>query len=105
MSATIISNATPFGAMTNEMIAELYDINLRITRLEAAVSGAASGYSGTNGTEYEGTANNFGVIAGPTPGSKGADYAFAVGTIFGQWNTFWSASIGAIQALDNGVVT
>jgi hypothetical protein len=105
MSATIISNATPFGAMTNEMVAELYDINLRIVRLEAAVSGAASGYTGTGGTEYEGTANNFGVIASSTPGQKGSDYAFAVGTIFGQWNTFWTAAIGAIQALDNGVVS
>lgn len=102
MTATIISNTAPFGAMTNQMVADLYRLNEQITRLQAAVSGAASGYTGTAGTEYE-TGTNFGVAASSTPGQKGADYSFALGTVGNAWTTFWTAAVGAIEALDNGV--
>jgi hypothetical protein len=105
MSATIISNAAPFGALSNQMVAELYDINDRITRLQGAIAGASSGYTGTAGTEYEGTGNNFGVLASSAPGAKGSDFAFAVGTISAAWTTFWGAASGSISALDNGVVS
>jgi hypothetical protein len=105
MTATVISNTPPFGAMTNQAVATLYALNLTITRLQAAVGSAAAGYTGTAGTEYETNATNFGVVASGTPGQKGSDYAFAVGTLGAAWNTFWTAASGALQALDNGVVT
>jgi hypothetical protein len=103
MTATVISNATPFGALTNQTVRNLFAVNEAMVRLQAAVAGAASGYGGTAGTEYEGNGTNFGVLASATPGAKGADYAFAVNTLGGAWGTFWSAALPAIEALDNGV--
>lgn len=102
MTATIISNVPPFGALTNETVANLFAVNQNIVRLQAAVAGAASGYAGTAGTEYEGNGTNFGVVANATPGSKGSDYAFALNTLAGAWATFWTAALPSIEALDNG---
>lgn len=103
MTTTVISNATPFGALTNETVSKLFAVNQAMIRLQAAVAGAASGYGGAAGTEYEGNGTNFGVLASATPGEKGADYAFAVNTLGGAWATFWSAALASIEALDNGV--
>ena len=103
MTAIIVSNAQPFGSMTNKAIADLFEINRQITRVASAVADAASGYSGTAGTEYEGTANNFGVLANSTPGEQGAAYAYAVGVLAAAWTNFWTAASPSIQALDNGV--
>jgi hypothetical protein len=103
MTATIISNTPPFGALTNQIVADLFRVNAAILRLEAAVGSAASGYTGVAGTEYEGSSTNFGVAPSSTPGAKGADYAFAVGTLDNAWATFWLQAAGAIEALDNGV--
>jgi hypothetical protein len=102
MTATIISNTPPFGALTNQTISDLFALNQSMIRLQAAVSNAASGFGGTAGTEYEGNGTNFGVIADTTPGAKGADYAYAVNVLANAWTTFWAASLGAIEALDNG---
>lgn len=104
MAATIISNTPPFGALTNEIVADLFALNLAMTRLSAAVATAASGYSGTVGTEYEGAGTNFGVVAGATPGTNGAAYAYAVNVLSADWNTFWTAALASIEQLDNGVV-
>lgn len=103
MTATIISNTPPFGAMTNELVAELFAANQKIVRLQAAVAAAASGYSGTAGTEYEGNGTNFGVVATATPGAAGAAYSFAMGNLATAWNTFWTSALASIEALDNGV--
>lgn len=103
MTATIISNTPPFGAMTNQLVGELFDLNQKMVRLQAAVAAAASGYSGMAGTEYEGNGTNFGVLASATPGAKGADYAFAMNTLATAWNTFWTSALASIEALDNGV--
>lgn len=102
MTTTVVSNAVPFGVMTNRTVADLYRVNLAILRLQAAVASAASGFSGTAGTEYEDEVI-FGVAPSATPGAKGSDFAFAVNTIGGAWATFWSAAQGAIEALDNGL--
>lgn len=103
MTATIISNTPPFGALTNQIVADLFAVNAAMIRLQAAVSNASSGWSGVSGAEYEGTATNFGVAPSATPGEKGSDYAYAVGNLGNQWTTFWNAAVGAIEALDNGV--
>ena len=101
MTSTIISNSAPFGALTNQAVADLHALNDMVTRLAAAVATAASGYSGTAGTEYEGN-TNFGVIASATPGANGAAYAYAVAVLAGDWATFWTAALPSIQQLDNG---
>jgi hypothetical protein len=103
MTATIISNTPPFGALTNKTVAALHSANEAIARLQDAVAVAASGYEGTAGTEYEGEGTNFGVVAGDTPGEKGADYAYAIGQLANAWATFWTAASPAIEQIDNGV--
>jgi hypothetical protein len=103
MTATIISNTPPFGALTNRTIAGLHDANEAILRLQEAVATAASGYEGTPGTEYEGDGTNFGVVAGSEPGQKGSDYAYAIGQLATAWTTFWTAALPSIQQIDNGV--
>ena len=105
MSTIIVSNTSPFGAMSNQMVANLFAVNTAITRLQAAVADAASGYSGTAGTEYEGAGTNFGVVASGTPGAQGAAFAYALNVLSGDWNTFWTAALSSIEALDNGVPT
>lgn len=92
----------PFGTMTNNLTAMLYALNATVTRLNAAVGNAASGFQGTAGTEYEGTDNAFGIVASATPGQQGAAYAYAVNTIAQNWATFWAAAQGSIEAVDNG---
>jgi hypothetical protein len=103
MTATIISNTPPFGALTNRAIAGLHDVNEAIVRLQDAVATAASGYEGTPGTEYEGANTNFGVVAGSTPGAKGSDYAYAVSNLATEWGKFWTAASPSIEQIDNGV--
>ncbi|HEX5211633.1 MAG TPA: hypothetical protein VFW22_07860 [Pseudolabrys sp.] len=103
MTATIISNTPPFGAMTNKTVAALHEVNIGIARLAEAVATAASGYEGTAGAEYEGDGTNFGVVAGDEPGEKGSDYAYAVNNLAAAWATFWQAALPSIQQIDNGV--
>jgi hypothetical protein len=103
MTATIISNTPPFGAMTNRTVAALHTANEAISRLQEAVATAASGFEGTEGAEYEGDATNFGVVAGDTPGEKGSDYAYAIGELATAWATFWTAALPSIRQIDNGV--
>jgi hypothetical protein len=103
MTATIISNTPPFGALTNQAVANLHRVNEAVTRLQEAVATAASGFTGTAGTEYEGTDNNFGVVPGDTPGAKGTDYAYAIDQLSASWAEFWAAATPYIQQLDNGV--
>ena len=102
MTAIVISNTPPFGALTNETVSELFKINQSIIRLQASISNAASGYGGTAGTEYEGNGTNFGVVASATPGAQGAAYAYAVAVLGNAWTTFWSAAVASVEALDNG---
>jgi hypothetical protein len=102
MTAIIISNTPPFGALTNETVSNLFAVNEAVTRLQAAVAAASSGYSGTAGTEYEGNGTNFGVVANATPGAQGAAYAYALGNLATAWNTFWTGALASIEALDNG---
>jgi hypothetical protein len=103
MTATIISNTPPFGALTNQTVAGLHTANEAITRLADAVATAASGYEGVAGTEYEGDSTNFGVVASDTPGENGQAYAYAIGQLDTAWKAFWTAALPAIQQLDNGV--
>lgn len=103
MTAIVVSNSTPFGAMSNQMVADIQKVNQEITRLAAAVAAAASGYGGTAGTEYEGNSTNFGVAASATPGAQGAAFAYALNSLAANWATFWAANVAYINALDNGV--
>jgi hypothetical protein len=106
MTATIISNTPPFGAMTNKTVSGLHSVNEAILRLQEAVATAASGFDGVAGTEYEGTSTNFGVVPDPAvPGAKGGDYAFAIDSMANAWRTFWTAALPFIEQLDNGVTT
>lgn len=103
MTATVISNVAPFGAMTNNLTAGLYSADEVMSRLNAAVATAASGYEGVPGSEYE-DGTNFGVAADPaTPGQKGQDYAYAIGELNTAWATFWTAAKAYVEQLDNGV--
>ena len=103
MTSIIVSNTPAFGAMSNQMVADARKVNDEISRLSAAVAAAASGFGGTAGTEYEGNATNFGVVASATPGAQGAAYAFALNSLATNWATFWAANAAYINALDNGV--
>lgn len=103
MSALVISNATPFGSATNQTVAALYALDEAITRLQAAMAVAASGYGDTPGTEYE-EGSNFGVASDPMqPGKNGQDYAYAVDQLHNKWVEFWAQAKAYAQALDNGV--
>jgi hypothetical protein len=105
MTSVIISNTPPFGALTNQAVADLFTVNQAIVRLQAAVASAASGYAGTAGTEYEGNGTNFGVVASSDPGAQGAAYSFALLTLANAWTTFWNAALASIEELDNGVIS
>jgi len=95
--------APPFGLLTNQSIAAFHRANQAITRLQTAVAAAASGYTGIDGTQYEGNGNNFGVVADPNnPGAQGKAYAYAVNLIAEKWATFWSEAGSAIETIDNG---
>ena len=101
MTSVVVNGATPFGGMSNQMIENIWAVDQAITRLAAAVAVAASGFSGTAGTEYE-TGSNFGVVPSSTPGAQGAAFAYAMNTLSGDWATFRTAALGAIEQLDNG---
>jgi hypothetical protein len=106
MAAIVISNTPPFGAMTNQSVAELHTVNEMLLRLQAAVATASSGFEGTPGTEFEGDGNNFGVVADPAnPGAQGSAYSYALGNLTNAWVTFWTAAASSLEALDNGVTT
>ena len=103
MTTTVISNSASFGLLTNETVSDLHMINEAIARLGDAVAQAQSGFDGTAGTEFE-DGTLFGVAADPaSPGTKGNDYAYAVGLLNQHWSTFWAAAKGAIDQIDNGV--
>jgi hypothetical protein len=104
MTAVIINNATPFGLLTNEAIAELHTVAEAMTRLQAAVATASGGFAGTEGTEFE-TDTNFGVKPGANPGDQGKNYRYAVDNLTQAWATFWDSAKPSIDAIDNGVRT
>jgi hypothetical protein len=99
MTAIVVSSAVPFGAMSNQMVSDFFDLDQKIIRLQAAVATAASGYGGTAGTEYE--TGNFGVTAGTSAGTNGASFAYAINTFATNWATFRAANIASINQLDN----
>jgi hypothetical protein len=113
MASLIISNSTTFGGMTNQVVGRTMSLGANITRLQEAIATASSGYEGTPGTEFETpppnlnsapVPNNFGVQADPdNVGANGQAYAYAVGQLKAQWDTFWAAAEPYIAALDNGV--
>lgn len=103
MTALVIPSNTSFGKMIGQLIANINAVNEEITRLQAAIATAASGYTGTDGTEFEGAGNNFGVVASATPGANGAAFRSAAGTINSAWATFMSTAQGAISELDQGI--
>ncbi len=98
--AIIVSGNVPFGAMSNQLVVNLNVVNEQINRLQAAAAAAQSGMPAPAAAALEG--GNFGVVADATPGDKGAAYAFALGTLNTAWQTFWTAALASITALDNG---
>jgi hypothetical protein len=112
MTATIISNQTPFGTMTNQMVNRFIQLHGQITRLREAVATASAGYTGVEGTEFETASfgamppappNNFGVQPDPeTPGAKGSDYRYAIDSLATAWDTFWPIARPFLEQLDNG---
>jgi len=101
MTTIDVSNIEPFGVISNQMVRTIYAINQSVKRLNAAQANAASGFTGTAGTEYEGIP--FGVSANAnSPGAQGAAWAFAVANLATAWNTFISSAQASINALDNG---
>jgi hypothetical protein len=102
MTAIIVNGSTPFGALSNELVDNLYAANQAITRLQAAAADAASGFTGTAGAEFEGAGSNFGVVASATPGQQGVAWQYALNVLAQNWATFWAAAQPNISALDNG---
>lgn len=102
MAECIVPNTAPFGALSNQAVAELISAADKFSRLKAAVANAASGYGGTAGTEYE-SGTNFGVVPSGTPGEKGADFAYALNVLADNMAAFMAANAGQIALLDNGV--
>lgn len=100
MSEIVISGAAPLGALSNKVPRLFDELNGLITRLQGDIAAAASGYSGTSGTEYEG--GDFGVVASATPGAQGLAYAYAFNSLATNWATFVAANQAFITALDNG---
>jgi hypothetical protein len=103
MASIIVSNTPPFGQMSNQTIADLHTIDQAMARLAAAVATAQSGWTGTPGAEFEGSNNNFGVVASETPGEQGSAFAYALGNLTTEWATFWTTAKPSIDAIDNGV--
>ena len=101
MSALIVNGVTPFGNVSNKMAADFHVIDDEITRLGVAVAIAASGFTGTAGTEYE-TGSNFGVVPSNTPGQQGLAFAYALNSLSTNWATFRANNIAFINVLDNG---
>lgn len=101
MTSVVVNGATPFGGMSNQLIENIWAVDEAITRIAAAVATAASGFGGTSGTEYE-TGTNFGVVPSAVPGAQGLAFAFALNTLAGDWATFRTAALSAIEQLDNG---
>lgn len=111
MTATVISNQTPFGQMTNMTVNRLIQMQGAIMRLKEAVATASAGYTGEPGTEFESSTmgmspNNFGVQPDPeTPGTKGSDYRYAIESLAAAWEAFWPTALPFIEQLDNGGMT
>lgn len=114
MPAIIISNQQmqfPFGAQTNSVTSRLISINANIGRLAEGIATASSGFTGTDGTQFEtgnmdpkdNVPNLFGVQADPAhPGQQGQAYRYAMDNLTQAWTTFWEAARNYIEALDNG---
>jgi len=111
MAALIIPTNTTFGSMTNQTISSLLRLNTTIERLRDALATASSGYEGVPGTQYEAgsgmmnsfSPNNFGIVPDQaTPGQNGTDYEYALNTLVGHWEAFWTAAEASISQLDNG---
>jgi hypothetical protein len=95
-----VDSAAPFGGMANATIRGVMDADEKITRLNAAVNNAESGFSGTAGTQFEDLP--FGVTANATPGDRGSAWAYAIQQLSTQWTTFMTAAKPYLDALDNG---
>jgi len=116
MTATIITNTAPYtwGMETNRTVGRLLNVNQQLARLQEAVATASSGFTGTDGTQFEignpgangATQNLFGVVADPAePGAKGKEYSYAIGQLQAAWASFWTTALPYIEQLDNGVST
>ena len=113
MAALVIPNNVPFGQMTSQVVSRLVGLNASVPRLQEAIATAASGFTGTPGTEYEAPlmgnganialVNNFGVQPDPdNPGAQGTAYAYAVEQLENAWRDFWTAAAPYVEQLDNG---
>jgi hypothetical protein len=114
MASTIISNTMQhtFGVMTNRLVSGLISADTAMRRLNEAIATASSGFTGTDGTQFEigntgadavTNQNLFGVQADPAaPGTKGKDYSYAINQLDVAWETFWAAARPYIEQLDNG---
>jgi hypothetical protein len=103
MSTIQISNQTPFGGMTNRMVASILSNNTSMLRLKEAIATANAGYEGVAGVQFEDPQGLFGVKADPSaPGVRGSDYAYAMDSLSAVWATFWEAAQPYLKQLDNG---
>lgn len=113
MAVTLISNSPPytFGQQSNQVISRLIGLNTQIVRVEDAIATASSGFTGTEGTEFEvqpinsltpTVPNLFGVVASDVPGDQGKAYRFAFDSLNSAWAAFWAQARPFIEQLDNG---
>lgn len=100
MTATIINGATPFGGITVNAVSNLIDAIKDIHRVRLAMVSAQAG-APDQGVALE-TGSNFGVVPGTTPGTKGADFAFALTVLDDALQSFLTTNQNVITALDNG---
>jgi hypothetical protein len=102
-----------FGTMSTRLVTNLIAANASVARITAGMATASSGFTGTDGTQYEVSSsmppnpmappNLFGVVTeANSPGANGMAYENAMNTIETAWQTFWTAASAALQTLDNG---
>lgn len=101
MTAIIVSNAAPFGSMSNQAVRQINQVGSMIERVQAAAAQAQSNYGGVAGTEFENN-TNFGVQQTGTPGEAGNAWQFAFNNLKTQWDAFIGNAQAYLNALDNG---
>jgi hypothetical protein len=110
MTTLVISANAPYGQMTSQMISKIMQVQAQMERLHDAIATASSGYTGTDGTQFEQSVtptqpfsqNLFGVMPGAVAGTEGVNYRFAVDSLYDQWKLFWAAAEPFVNQLDNG---
>ena len=81
MTSIIVSNTPPFGAMSNQMVADALKLTKKLLALLLLSQGRLVDSAARLASEYEGGSTQFGVVASATPGAQGAAFAYALNSL------------------------